>query len=231
MMLAHRPSRSLAVRRALRRRKEAGAALFVVAVTLALLATMGVYGLSSTALDVRSAGHNREAMAGQNIAEHTFIVTNDAFSPDQAQGIINGMYGAARTTNCKTAAKWTGSTDNKNNAEACTRLNAARLQALAIHNPGPAFGNGDGFLYQTLSLGHDQAGNPLPIEPDVQVEITNPVAVSMPGFESADSGQKQFAQLTVTVFTEMKEAGKPPAMAVAGRGRIIVGPVSLDQWQ
>ena len=59
------------VRKAARRRTQRGAALFVVAVTLALLAAMGVYGLTATALDVRAAGHSREAMTGQNMAAHS----------------------------------------------------------------------------------------------------------------------------------------------------------------
>ena len=101
--MASRRPRSLAQRRALRRRKEAGAALFVVAVTLALLAAMGVYGLSATALDVRSAGHNREAMAGQNVAQHTMLLTAETLSPSKAQGIISSMYGPNATTNCRTA--------------------------------------------------------------------------------------------------------------------------------
>jgi len=55
----------------------------------------------------------------------------------------------------------------------------------------------------------------------------------MPGFQSSDqnNNQKQFAALTVTVFTEMREPGKPPEMSVLGRGRIIVGPASLDEFR
>lgn len=219
--------RSLALRRALRRRKEAGAALFVVSVTLALLAAMGVYGLSATALDVRSAGHNREAMVGQNVAQHTLLLTAETFSPSRAQGIINGMYGPGQTIDCKTAKRKAvaGASSQFNNAEACTRLTPLRLQALATGVPGAQF--------QPDSFGKDMTGAPLLLQPNVQVEITNPVAVSMPGFQSSDmnNNSKQFAALTVTVFTEMKEPNQPPAMSVLGRGRIIVGPASLDEFR
>ncbi|CAN5917725.1 hypothetical protein BH11MYX4_BH11MYX4_13540 [soil metagenome] len=58
--------RNLASRRALARararRRNAGAVMFIVAVTLGLLAVMGVYGLSATSADIRSAGHMREAL-------------------------------------------------------------------------------------------------------------------------------------------------------------------------
>lgn len=241
-----RRPRSLALRRALRRRKEAGAALFVVAVTLALLAAMGVYGLSATALDVRSAGHNREAMAGQNVAQHTMLLTAETLSPSKAQGIISGMYGPNATTDCRTAKQkaTAGVSSQYNNAEACTRLTPQRLQLLAtgtvptsadcVAHPGAVgFGSGQGYQFQCDSFGKDPAGNPIPLIPNVQVEISNPVAVSMPGFQSSDMNnqQKQFAALTVTVFTEMKEPNEPPKMAVVGRGHIIVGPASLDEFR
>lgn len=249
-MLARR-SPSLALRRAHRRRKEAGAALFVVAVTLALLAAMGVYGLNATALDVRAAGNNREAMAGQNVAQHSMLLTAETLSPSKAQGIINGMYGPNATTDCKTARKSAalGASSQYNNAEACTRLTPQRLQLLAAGAvstsadcpalPGAVgFGPGaaSGYQFQCDSFGKDTTGTPLPLAPNVQIEVTNPVAVSMPGFQSSDMNnqQKQFAALTVTVFTEMKDPNvpnEPPKMAVLGRGRIIVGPASLDEWR
>lgn len=233
-MLARR-SRSLAARRALRRRKEGGAALFVVAVTLALLATMGVYGLSATSLDVRAAGHNREAMVGQNVAQHSLLLTAETFSPSKAQGIVNGMYGPNRTNDCKTSRKYSGTTTKYNNAEACTRLNMTRLQALSI-GPSSALGptgSGASYIFQSDSFGKDPGGTPLPLQPDVQIEITSPVSVAMPGFQSSDMNnqQKQFAVVTVTVFTEMREPSKAPEMAVLGRGRIVVGPVSLDEFR
>jgi hypothetical protein len=244
--MSTRRSHSLALRRAARRRKEAGAAMFVVAVTLALLAAMGVYGLSATALDVRSAGHNREAMAGQNVAQHAMLLTAETLSPSKAQGIINGMYGPNATNDCKTARKKTvlGASSQFNNAEACTRLTPQRLQLLATgtvsttadcsaHPNQIGYGTGQGYQFQCDSFGKDPAGNPLPLIPNVQVEITNPVAVSMPGFQASDMNnqQKQFAALTVTVFTEMKEPNEPPRMAVLGRSRIIVGPASLEEFR
>lgn len=248
-MSAH--TRSLALRRALRRRKEAGAALFVVAVTLALLAAMGVYGLNATALDVRSAGHNREAMAGQNVAQHAMLLTAETLSPSKAQGIVSGMYGPLATNDCKTAKRKAvlGASSQFNNAEACTRLTPKRLQLLATgvvstsadcpdlpNMIGFGPGSASGYQFQCDSFGKDSTGKPLPLAPNVQIEITNPVAVSMPGFQASDMNnqQKQFAALTVTVFTEMKDPtvpNDPPKMAVVGRGRIIVGPASLDEFR
>lgn len=243
---SHSRPRSPALRRALRRRNEAGAALFVVAVTLALLAAMGVYGLSATALDVRSAGHNREAMAGQNVAQHTMLLTAETLSPSKAQGIISGMYGPNATNDCRTAKRKAspGVSSQFNNAEACTRLTPQRLQLLATGavsttadcaaHPGQiGYGSGQGYQFQCDSFGKDPTGTPLTLIPNVQVEISNPVAVGMPGFQSSDMNnqQKQFAALTVTVFTEMKEPNEPPKMAVLGRGRIIVGPASLDEFR
>jgi Tfp pilus assembly protein PilX len=241
------PARSLALRRALRRREEAGAALFVVAVTLALLAAMGVYGLNATALDVRSAGHNREAMTGQSVAQHAMLLTAESLSPSKVQPFINdSMYGANAAQNCRTAKKKAvaGGSSQFNNQEACALLKPRDLQRLstatvsstadcAAHPNVFGFGSGQGYQFQCDSFGKDNAGNPLLLVPNVQIEVTNPVAVSMPGFQGSDmnNNQKQFVALTVTVFTEMKEGTEPPKMAVVGRGRIVVGPASLPEYK
>jgi hypothetical protein len=198
---------------------------------------MGIYGLTATSSDVKSAGHNREAMVGQNVAQQSLLLTAETFSPSRAQGIINGMYGPNRTSDCKTSRKYTAGTVTKtNNAEACTRLTPTRLQALASGSvPAVPVGTGAGYIFQTDSFGKDNAGNPLTLQPNVEIEITNPMSVPMPGFQvsSDQSGSppKQFASLTVTVFTEMKEPNMPPAMNVLGRGRIVAGPASLDEFR
>ena len=76
--VALRPAHVRAARaRARARRRSAGAAMFIVAVTLGLLAAMGVYGLSATAYDIRAAGHGRAAAQVQHTAEHLGVMRRD----------------------------------------------------------------------------------------------------------------------------------------------------------
>ena len=62
--------------------------MFVVAVTLGLLAAMGVYGLSATAMDIRAAGHFRENAQAQSAAEHAIMLTAETFTPGTAGEIV-----------------------------------------------------------------------------------------------------------------------------------------------
>lgn len=212
------------VRRLRRRRSQRGAALFVVAVTLALLAAMGVYGLSATAMDVRAAGHGREGMSGQNVAMHNFMLASETFSPGAAQGIINTMYAGTtgtvkQSTNCRTAKPYTALREYCD-AEACVLLTPTELDFIAksINTavlPGPAF--------QPDSLGPGY-----PFQPQVQIEVTSPVMMPAPaGFQGPDpNNPKLFVEATVTVFSELKIPNQPPEINVIGRGRIVAGPMA-----
>lgn len=213
------------IRRASRRRNQRGAALFVVAVTLALLAAMGVYGLSATAMDVRAAGHSREGMSGQNVAMHNFMLATETFSPGAAQGIVNTMYaGTGGTTkqsvNCRTAKPYTGQREFCD-AEACVLLTPTELQNIATSiNTNVVPG---------LPFQPDSFGPGYPFRPDVQIEVTSPVMMPAPaGFQGPDpNNPKLFVEATVTVFSEMKvNANTPPEINVLGRGRIIAGPMA-----
>lgn len=213
--------RGIALRRAARRRRSAGAALFVVAITLALLAAMGVYGLSATAMDVRAAGHSREAMTGQTVAMHAFMSTAETFSPGAAQALVENMQDPNRLTkSCRTAKPWVGGCATRA-AESCILLTPQELKNIA-RDVNPQVTPGDTFRSDSFGAGY-------PYQPYVQVEVTSPVTVMPPpGFESPDPNlPKVFTQATVTVFAEMKESVSAiPELNVVGRGRIIVGPMA-----
>ena len=64
------PRLSLAKHRALRRRSSAGGTMFVVAMTLAVLSTIGAWALQSAALEVRMAGFERQSTQTHYLAEY-----------------------------------------------------------------------------------------------------------------------------------------------------------------
>ena len=206
----------LARRRARARRRSAGAAMFIVAVTLGLLAVMGVYGLAATRADVRSAGHMREAVQGQKAGEHAMMMAAETFNPSNAYKLYlmtSAGPGMGQSLNCRTSATFTGLTDRRA-AEACLKLDPTEMQTLAMNlNPfvKPAF-NTDSFGKVTN----------LPI---LQVEITNPIDITVP-----NNSTVKYVQVTATVFTEMRPAvGVPAETVVVGRGRLTVGPVPGGQ--
>lgn len=216
-MTTSTPSRLLLARRRARaRRRSAGAAMFIVAVTLGLLAVMGVYGLAATRADVRSAGHMREAVQGQKAGEHAMMMAAETFNPSNAYKLYlmtSAGAGMGQSLNCRTSATFTGLTDRRA-AEACLKLDPTEMQTLAMNlNPfvKPAF-NTDSFGKVTN----------LPI---LQVEITNPIDITVP-----NNSTVKYVQVTATVFTEMRPAvGVPAETVVVGRGRMTVGPVPGGQ--
>ena len=207
---------SLARRRARARRLDAGAVMFIVVVTLGLLAAMGVYGLSAASADVKAAGHMREALQAQKATEHALTMTAETLNPKAVGPIVAQMSVlGGRTANCKTAGPLPGGATSVPAGAACLRLtetgmrNAAGL--VTPWNAVPAFAP-DSFGAVTST-------------PNVSVELSNPFDVRRPGFDPT----MRFTQVTVTVFVDVRSTLAPAAPAqaiVSGRGRLTVGPIS-----
>jgi Tfp pilus assembly protein PilX len=198
--------------RARRRKRDGGAVLFIVAVTLGLLAVMGIYGLSATSADVRATGHMREALQGQKAGEAALMMTAETFGPSRAEGLVaqaTAGPGQGQSTNCKTASPYTGNSATKY-AEACLRLDPSEMVTIAntvnrwVAEP-----------FTTESFGR------VTNQPFISVEVTNPVDIPV----SMNNQDVYYTQLTVTVFVDVKpSAGVPAETSIVGRGRFTVGP-------
>ncbi len=195
--------------------------MFIVAVTLGLLAVMGVYGLSATSADIRSAGHMREALQGQRAGEAAFIMTAETFNPTVAQGLVQQMTDSTgQARDCVTAVTpYTGSAETRF-AEACIRLTPERMTKLANtvnpsawETPLPAPAQ-PGFTAKSFGDALNQ--------PYITVEVTNPINTEV---SVGNSQAVRYSQVTVTTLVQLKSSALLPAeTAVAGRGRITVGP-------
>lgn len=209
-----------AIARARARRRNAGAVMFIVAVTLGLLAVMGVYGLSATSADIRAAGHMREALQGQRAGEAALMMTAETFNPTVAQGLVTQMsLGNGQATDCRTAAPYTGNVETRA-AEACIRLDPSRMVTIAnTTNPANLWAVAPaparvGFTSQSF-------GN-VANQPYITVEVTNPINTEI---TAGNSQTVRYSQVTATVFVQLKQSATVAAeTAVAGRARITVGP-------
>jgi hypothetical protein len=181
---------------------------------------MGVYGLSATAADIRSAGHMREALQGQRAGEAALMMTAETFNPRVAQGLVNQMnLGQGQTQNCLTAAPYTGTIATRA-AEACIRLDPERMVTIAnTSNPSNLWAVAAppakvGFTTQSFGSVVNQ--------PYITVEVTNPINTEV---SAGNSQTVSYSQVTATVFVQLKQSATVPAeTAVAGRARITVGP-------
>ncbi len=232
----------LARSRARTRRDSAGAAMFIVAVTLALLAAMGIYGLSATAVDVRSAGHLRQSAQAQAAAEHALMLTADSFTPGTSGEIIRAMQSGRtslgvdiQATRCKTSNPFNIATNAEYRAaQACLSWSMSEMARISDRvnrwrdgASGSYFDPGSANTFSTFS---PQSFGDVPQRPFVRVEITNPVDVPPPPGTGLND-RFTFTQVTVTTFVDMKTAPDQttaatlPAESMAqGRGRMTVGP-------
>jgi hypothetical protein len=205
--------------------------MFIVAVTLGLLAAMGVYGMSATSVDIRAAGHLREATQAQSAAEHAVMITADTFTPGTAGELIRAMQsgtggaGDIQSTKCKTANAFNTpaepNTDYRS-AQACLSWNLTEMENINS--------NVNKWLNMTGTAGTDRSTfsvdsfGEVPDKPFLRVEITNPVDIPPPSGTSLND-RFTFTQVTATVFVNMQTAPNTPADSmVLGRGRLTVGP-------
>lgn len=216
-----RATRSATLRRARARRTSDGAVMFIVVVTLGLLAAMGVYGMSSASSDIRAAGHMRDALQGQKAGEHALIMTAETLNPSSAQALVTAMSDEnSRTKNCKTAAVYSGA-GTAPPAAACLRLSEVEM-GKAVDNADPTKG-----VNKVLAPGFasDSFGG-LNTAPYVEVELSNPLDVPPPPGSGYDPNTTKFTQVTATVFVNVRTAPTAAAQAVmGGRGRLTVGPI------
>jgi len=218
--------------------------MFIVAVTLALLAAMGIYGMTATAIDVRAAGHLRQAAQAQAAAEHALMLTADTFTPGTTGELIKAMQSGQtkslvdiQATKCRTANPYNITTNAEQRAaQACLSWSVAEMARISHRvNPwldpsGTPFDPASPSAANTFSTFTPQSFGDAPQRPYMRVEITNPVDIPPPPGTGLND-RFTFTQVTVTTFVDMKNApdqstaATMPAESVAqGRGRITVGP-------
>lgn len=234
--------------RARARGRSAGAAMFIVAVTLGLLAAMGVYGLSATAYDVRASGHMREATQAQHAAEVGIMLAAETLQPGTAGEMVRAMQAdpstvfKAKSRNCRTAKPpSTGSPENAalyRVAESCLILSPTEMQTISPIKtwvePDTKLktAGGKSGVFTSQSFGD------VPVYPFLRVELTNPInwqgARENAGNMVSGQGNPVSIKTMVraTVFVELKSGASvqdaleksPASTVVAGRGHIVVGP-------
>ena len=227
---------SSVARRARARRRQRGASMFVVAVTLGLLGAMGVYGLGATASDFRAASHLREGLHAQRAAEEAMMISAEAFNPMTAPRLVEELTGGARGSKCKYSARaYSGaSNDTLNlNVEGClalkmsdlkTIVNGASVNGVTMSGSGNWADGVEPFTAESFFPPTTNGVSAQPLAPSVTVEVTNAAETAVPpGFDAA---KDVFYELTITPVAKMSATGGTGASesTALGRGRIVVGP-------
>lgn len=192
--------------------------MFIVAVTLGLLAAMGVYGLTATAADIRAAGQERQAAQSQRAAELAIIETAQAIGPGNAAPVLAAIKAGGNP--CR-------STPTGN----CIVLGPTQLEKLGGATWRTFADDSTARPFSTKSMGEVTAVHP----PFVRVEISNPLDYPASGSSAtagyqvgnqAGSMSPVFTEIRASVYVEMRPNGflSPPDAVVSGRGRMLIGP-------
>ena len=93
---------ALAKSRASRRVRGGGAVMFIVAMTLVVLASVGVYALAAASVEMRTSGNERQNTQTHYLAEYGVLATARAMNTSKADNTISRMQSTDATVNSDT---------------------------------------------------------------------------------------------------------------------------------
>jgi hypothetical protein len=225
------PRLALARRRAALRASSGGGIMFVVAMTLAVLAGLGAWALQSAALEVRMAGYERQNTQTHYISEYGVLAAMQNLDPTHAQAIIPGAVGGVNGTRPTCVSAPTQyDTSSTCLARACwVWLNAQSAISLANSSytypaTGTPYAIDPSSTTAAGSLGYTA------MQGDFTVEMTEPAQASSAS-QPGTSGQA-FYWVTLSSYGQTNlalDAGSTASFNSQGdetlRSRVLVGPV------
>jgi hypothetical protein len=218
---------ALAKVRARRRHGERGAAMFLVAMTLAVLASVGIYALSAASIEVRTSGNERQSTQTHYLAEYGVIGTMHELTATRAQ-----FYMGLMLTNPDTCLSLPGVAGTDPLSMACRRIPDTEFQqawtagsvTISYSSAPLTPGVSPGSFGATPMAGH------------FFVELTDPVELNPPARYATDL-HFCFIRMTATStgITQPYQTLTDKVAQFSGEGlemqraRIVAGPVQCPK--
>ncbi len=233
-MMTHRLS--LAKRRATLRRRGRGAVMFIVAMTLAVLASVGMYALVASSVEIKTSGYGKQAAQTHYLAEYGMLAAAQDLNGTNAQ-LYLGLMTTASTNDLSCTSLVGAGVSNTNLTKACRRMGSKELAAVW-----------GGTSAVTANVGKWPSGvttagsfGPYPQSGDFYIELTDPAQASAPPGYDVKLGLC-FAQFTVSSYgitqpvedtlldAPLPATGRFGAWGLEqSRGRLTAGPVRCAQ--
>lgn len=218
-----------AIRRWSRREQERGATMFIVAMTLAVLGSVGVYALAASANEVRTSGNERQSTQTHYLSEYGVIGITHEIGASKAQFYLGLMMKNPDPVCMALPGVPAGAAPI---TAACRRLGSAELGAQWVKNQ-TTLSYGATVPY-TSGIAPGSFG-PSPVSGDFFVELTEPLPAQA-ATRYAKNLNFCFVQMTATSsgITQPVIAGQPTGVAAnegieVQRARLIVGPIQACQ--
>lgn len=234
------PIRRSAKRRARRRARESGAVMFIVAMTLAVIAAMGIYALNTASTEIKTAGFIRQQLQTQYLSLYGVASATQALN-NNAQMYATIMMGQTADTGCLTLYQIWNQPNAPAQAKACHRAGSVELGGQVVPLGTPP---------QTLLTPWTSPGNSdvtrgpigLPAFPDFFVEVTDPnPRPPPPGYSQGKDATVCFQEVTasavgITPTTQTSAgdtfSGNTPGFLSEGfemsRARVLFGPIQCS---
>jgi hypothetical protein len=220
----------LAKSRSARRHQEGGAVMFVVAMTVVVLASVGVFALAAAATEIKMSGNERQSTQTHYLAEYGVLGTAREMVATKAQLYLGLMLAQPDTCLSLSSVPNTAAPATR----ACRRLGSAELGTQWVVTPVNAYA---GLVPNAAGIMPGSLGT-TPLKADFFVELTDPTQAAAPARYSTDL-HFCFAVLTAT-STGITQPQYPnaanPAEAMFGgegvethRARIVAGPIQCPR--
>ncbi len=222
----------LARKRASSRRGQAGAAMFIVSMTIAVLASIGVYALTSAANEIKTSGNERQNTQTHFLASYGIIGAAHELTASKAQWYLGVMLTpSTKDTNCVALPNVPNTADAM--VQACRRIGSTELGApWAVAVTVPYLGS------TPYAAGVDPGSfGPTSMTGDFFVELTDPEQANAPARYALDL-HFCFIRLTASAggITRPVFSGTADQTGVFGgegvemqRARFVAGPVQCPK--
>ncbi|MGH7270110.1 MAG: hypothetical protein ACREJ3_06725, partial [Polyangiaceae bacterium] len=170
--------------RASRRAREAGAVMFIVAMTISVLASVGIYALAAASNEVAMSGNERQNTQTHYLAGDAVVATSRLLAGIQGSSIYNLM-NLSPSTWCPSLASLPPTAPTK--YRACRLFSGAADLAKLISTPAPSFVDAySGTTPYAAGFAPGSLG-PTPMNGDFSVELTEPANTSPVGFSAGSN--------------------------------------------
>jgi hypothetical protein len=222
----------LAKRRTALRRREDGAVMFIVAMTLAVLASVGVYALAAAAIEVKTSGNERQNTQTHYLSQYGILGVAREMTGSYARFTIGRMKSTTyQDTNCVSLQAVPSTAPPA--TMACVRMGSQELGAAwTMPVVNQQYGGTSPAQPYTAKVAPGTFGS-APMNGDFFVELTEPMMLSAPSRYSSNTGAC-FAQITATSigFTQPVFPGGTNMTSQFGgegvetqRARLVAGPL------
>jgi hypothetical protein len=160
-----RKSLHRAKQNARRRAREGGAVIFIVAMTLAVLASLGLYALQSASTEVKTSGYIRQSAQSHYLSEYGMLSGVNAMSGTTGELYLSMMRTPTQTDLSCVSLEGVDMANASNLTKACRRMGASEMAS--------AWGTGVTPVAATTPTVAGGLG-PYPLTGDFYVEVTDP---------------------------------------------------------